>query len=71
MILALDKDRRKNNHISRHGVFYVTVSRPTKPELLHFSTSDFTEIYFENTHMQIHIFLLRKTRFQKIEPSFG
>jgi hypothetical protein len=48
MILALDKDRRKNNHISRHGVFYVTVSRPTKPELLHFSTSDFTEIYFEN-----------------------
>ena len=48
MILTLDKDRRKNNHISRHGVFYVTVSRPTKPELLHFSTSDFTEIYFEN-----------------------
>ena len=48
MILALDKDRRKNNHICKHGVFYVTVTRPTRPDLLHFSTSDFTEEFFDN-----------------------
>ena len=48
MILALDKDRRKNNHINRHGVICMTVSRPNKPGQLSFSTSDFTEVQFES-----------------------